>query len=194
MKSQLGVSRPDVVILSDDFTELKQKSCLWATRLSQEAEFFAALDGLGASDGSQLVEGAGTVCLDSIFGNEKLRGDLAITESAGDQVQDFELACRDAEGLLASSIGNERFEGGCFDRNKHLLHNYGFAIARKAESEPDSEAREKNGNERAVELDGVLDDHETIFGVLKDSNEETSDNTEDEHMTSHGGVVKKYSG
>jgi hypothetical protein len=40
------------------------------------------LDGLGATGGSELVEGAGTVCLDGVFGNEKLRGELAITEAA----------------------------------------------------------------------------------------------------------------
>ena len=52
------------------------------------------------------------MCLDGVFGNEKLRGDLAIAEVAGDQGEDFELACRDAEGLLVGRIGSEGFEGG----------------------------------------------------------------------------------
>jgi hypothetical protein len=47
---------------------------------------------VGAPGGSELVEGADTVCLDGVFGNEKLRGDLAIGEVAGDQGEDFELA------------------------------------------------------------------------------------------------------
>lgn len=45
------------------------------------------------------------MCLDGVFGNEKLRGDLAIAEAAGDQGEDFELACRDAEGLLVGVLG-----------------------------------------------------------------------------------------
>ncbi len=78
----------------------------------QEAQFFAALDGLGAAGGSELVEGAGTVGLDGIFGDEKLGGDLAIAEAAGDQGEDFEFASGDAEGLLLGRVGNEGFAGG----------------------------------------------------------------------------------
>jgi len=48
----------------------------------------AALDGLGAAGGSELVEGAGTVCLDGVFGNEKLRGDLARWQKAADKPDD----------------------------------------------------------------------------------------------------------
>ncbi len=61
-----------------------------------------------AAGGSELVEGAGAVCLDGVFGDEKLRGDLAIAEAAGDEGEDFELARRDAEGLLAGCVGSER--------------------------------------------------------------------------------------
>ena len=46
------------------------------------------------------------MCLDGVFGNEKLRGDLAIGEVAGDQGEDFELSCRDAEGLLVGGMGS----------------------------------------------------------------------------------------
>ena len=78
----------------------------------QQAQFFAALDGLGAAGGSELVEGAGTVGLDGVFGNKKLGGDLAIAEAAGDQGEDFELARRDAEGLLLRRIRSEGYEAG----------------------------------------------------------------------------------
>ena len=111
MESRCGVTGPDVVILSDDFAGMERKSCFRVTRSRQQAQFFAALDGLGAAGGSELVEGAGTVCLDGVFGNEKLRGDLAIAEAAGDQGEDFELACRDAEGLLLGRIGSEGVRG-----------------------------------------------------------------------------------
>ena len=56
--------RPDVVTLSDDFAGIELKSCFRVTSSGQKAQFFAALDGLGAAGGSQLVEGAGAVCLD----------------------------------------------------------------------------------------------------------------------------------
>ena len=68
--------------------------------LGQEAQFLAALDRLGAAGSPELVEGARAVGLDRVFGNEKLRGDLSIAEAAADQGENFELACRDAEGLL----------------------------------------------------------------------------------------------
>ena len=167
-----------------------------ATRSGQEAQFFAALDGLGAAGGSELVEGAGTVCLDGVFGNEKLRGDLAIAAAAGDEGEDFELACRDAEGLLLGRIRSEGFEGGRFRGDKHFPHHDrfadGFATARDAEAEPDAEGREEDGDERAVELDGVLDDDEAVFGVLEGGDEEAADETEDEDVALHDGVVKKY--
>jgi len=51
------------------------------------------------------------VRLDGVFGNEKLRGDLAIAEAAGNQGKNFELACRNAKALLVGRIGSERFEG-----------------------------------------------------------------------------------
>jgi hypothetical protein len=45
-----------------------------------------------------------------------------------------------------------------------------------------------------VDLDGVLDDDEAVFGVLEDGDEETADETEDEDVAFHGGVMKKYNG
>ena len=53
-------------------------------------------------------------------------------------------------------------------------------------------AREEDGDERAVELDGVLDDDEAVFGVLEGGDEEAADETEDEDVALHDGVVKKY--
>jgi len=136
------------------------------------------------------------VCLDGVFGNEKLRGDLAIAEAAGDQGEDFELSRRDAEGMLVGRIGSEGFEGGGFRGDQHFPHHGrfadGFATARDAEAEPDAEGREEDGDERAVELDGVLDDDEAIFGVLEGGDEEAADETEDEDVALHDGVVKKY--
>jgi hypothetical protein len=182
-------------MLSGDFAGKERKSCLRAMRLRQEAQFFAALDGLDAAGSSKLVEGAGTVCLDGVFGNEKLRGDLAIAETAGDQGEDFELARGNANGVLVARIGSERLGGGRFRRDTHFSHHdrfaNGFATTRDAEAEPDAEGREEDGDERAVELNGVLDDDEAVFGVLEGSDEKSADKTEDDDVALHG-VVKKY--
>src|SRR5271167_5195541 len=136
------------------------------------------------------------MCLDGVFGDKKLRCNLAIAEAAGDKGEDFELACRDAEGLLLHRIRSEGFEGGCFRGDKHFLHHDrfadDFATARDAEAEPDAEGREEDGDERAVELDGVLDDDEAVFGVLEGGDEEAADETEDEDVALHDWVVKKY--
>ncbi len=171
---------------------MERKSCLRATLLRQQAQFFAALDGLGTASGSELVEGAGAVCLDGIFGDEKLRGDLAIAEASGDQCEDFELARRDAEGLLAGRVGSEG--GGDCGGDKHFLHHdrfpNGFVAARDAEAKPDAEGRKEDGDERAVKFDGVLDDDEAVFGVLEGGDEETADETEDEDVALHERLCK----
>ena len=140
------------------------------------------------------------MCLDRVFGNEKLGGDLAIAEAAGDQGEDFELARRDAEGLLTGCIGSERGRvgsnrGGGFGGDKYFLHHDrfpnrfpdGFATARDAEAQPDAEGREEDGDERAVNFDGVLDDDEAVFGVLEDGDEKAADETEDEDVAPHDG-------
>ena len=135
------------------------------------------------------------MCLDGVLGNVKLGGDLAIAETAGDQGEDFEFARRDAEALLASRIGSEGFEGGDFGGDKDFPHHDrfadGFATARDAEAEPDAEGREENGDERAVEFDGVLDDDEPVFGVLEGGDKKAADETEDEDVTLHDEGVKK---
>jgi hypothetical protein len=38
----------------------------------------------------------------------------------------------------------------------------------------------------------VLDDDEAVFGVLEGGDEEAADETEDENVALHDGVVKKY--
>jgi hypothetical protein len=40
----------------------------------------------------------------------------------------------------------------------------------------------------------VLDDDEAVFGVLEGGDEEAADETEDEDVALHGGIVKKYNG
>ena len=82
------------------------------------------------------------MCLDGVFGNEKLHGDLAIAEAAGDEGEDFELACCDADRVLMVRIGSESFWSGGVRRDKYLSDHDRFATARDAEAKPDSEGRE----------------------------------------------------
>lgn len=88
----------------------------------------------------------------------------------------------------------ERFEGGGFGRNQHFPHHHrfadGLAAARDAESEPDAEGREQNGDERAVQLEGVLDDDQAVLGELEGGDEEAADKTEDEDVAPHDGCEK----
>jgi hypothetical protein len=48
------------------------------------------------------------------------------------------------------------------------------------------------GDERALELDGVLDDDEAVFGALEGGDEDAADKTKDEDVALHDRVVKKY--
>ena len=66
--------------------------------------------------------------------------------------------------------------------------------ARDTQAEPDPKGREEDGDERAVDLDGVLDDYEAVFGVLKGDDEEAADKTEDDDVALHDGFMKKYNG
>ncbi len=186
----------DVVTLSDDFAGMERKSCFRVTRSRQKAQFLATPDGLGAADGSELVESAGAVGLDGVLGNEKLGGDLAIAEAAGDQGENFEFACGYAEDLLLGRIRSEWSEEGGFRGDTHFpyddLFANGIATARDAETKPDAEGREEDGDKRAVELDGVFDNEEAVFGVLERRDEETADETEDDDVALHDRVAKKY--
>ena len=136
--------------------------------------------------------------LDGVFRNEKLLGDLAIAEALGDKGENLEFPRRDAEGLLVRHIGSKGLEVGGFRRNEHFLHHDrftdGFATARDAETKPDTEGSEQNGDKGSVELDGVLDDDEAVFGVLEGGDEKAADETEDKDMALHAWVAKKYNG
>ena len=166
---------PSVIILLDDFVRVERKSCFRVTRSGQQAELLAALHGLGAARGSQLVEGAGAVGLYDVLGDEELSGDLAIAEAAGDEVEDFELAGCDAEALLSGCVGSESWSwlgaraGG---RDEDFSYHDRLPSACDAEAEPDAKGREENADERAVELDRVLDHDEAVFDVLEGGDEE----------------------
>jgi hypothetical protein len=72
------MARQDVVILLDDFAGAQGKSCFWVCRSWQQAGFFAALHGLSAARGPELVKSARAVRFYGVLGNEELSCDLTI--------------------------------------------------------------------------------------------------------------------
>ena len=122
--------------------------------LGQKAEFLGTTDRLGSPGGTEFIEGAATVGLDGIFGNEELRGDFAVAEPASNAGENFQLARRDAKGLQAGRIGNKGmlFRSGDenFDRHRYLSNDHcfanRFAIASEPKAEPDSDSREEDGD------------------------------------------------
>src|SRR6202789_3022380 len=165
----------------------ERKSYFWVTRSWQQAEFLAPPHGLGAARGPELVEGAGAVGLHGVLGDEELSCDLAIAEAAGDEGEDFELTVGDAEALLLSRVWTERRRrlGAAARGRAEDFFRHRIPPARDAQAEPDAEGGEEDGHERAVELDRVLDDDETVFGVLKDGDEQAADKTEDKDGALH---------
>src|SRR4051812_40436263 len=98
----------------------------------------------------------GAVSLDRVLGDEQLSSDLAIAESAGDQVQDLELARGDAEALLLRCVrgeGGTLFHARARNRDEDFPHDDPLASAGYAQPEPDAKAREQGGNKRAIHLD-----------------------------------------
>src|SRR5579875_3489614 len=179
MDSRCWGQRPDVVTLSNDFAEKEGNSCFLVTRSGQQAQFLAALHGLGAPGGTELAERPGAVGFDGVFGNKEGGGDLAIAETARHEGENFELARGDAQGLLLARIRREG--AGCVwsGRGWDLSHDDGlpndFAAAGEAKAEPDAEGGEEGGDERAVELNGSLDDEEAILRELQDDDQQGPD-------------------
>ena len=86
-------------------------------RLCEQAELFAALNGLGATAGAKLFEGAAAVRLDGVLADKEGFADLAVAEAAGYELEDLEFAARDAEALAGGiggggEAGRGRRDGG----------------------------------------------------------------------------------
>ena len=95
--------------------------------------------------------------LDGVLADEEAIGDLAVAETLGDEGEDFELARGDAEGVELGLVEGEGFGGDSFDDDR--LAGFG-----ELDAEPDAEAGEEDGDECAVDLEGVLDDEELVLG------------------------------
>ena len=65
--------------------------------LWDQSHFFSDLYCLSAAPGAEFVEQTARVSLDGVFADEEFVGDLAVAEALGDQLEDLQLAPRDAE-------------------------------------------------------------------------------------------------
>jgi hypothetical protein len=161
---------------------------LWLRRSWQQAQFLAALHGLGSARRAELIEGAGAVGLDRVFGDEELSGNLTIAETAGDEGEGFEFAGGDADALLLGWVGSEgRSRPGALvkSRGENFPRHDRLAPARDAQAQPDAKGGEEDGNEGAIKFDRVLDDDEAVFGVLEGGDEQAADKTENEDVAFH---------
>jgi hypothetical protein len=188
----------DVVILSDDFArtgaEFMLSDDLGHGRRPSSLQRWTAWVRRAAPSFSK----ARAQCVLTVFSETKSR--VAISRLLKPRAISVRISSSRAVMPMVcwlAALGSERFEGGGFGGDKHFSrHGFagGFAPARDAQPEPDAEGREKDGDERDVDLDGVLDDGEAVFGVLEDGDEQTADETEDEDVALHDGVMKKYKG
>ena len=115
------------------------------------------------------------MCLYSIFRNEELFRDFSIAKALRDQVQDLKLTCRYPEGLLLCGVRCKRLETGPFRGDKHFLYYDffadGFVSSRDPLAQPDPKRRKQDCDKRAVELNRMLDDDKTVFGILEGNNQ-----------------------
>ena len=81
----------------DDFAGTARKSCFRVTQSRRRPSSLPRCTAWVRRAAPSLSKTRHSA-LECVFGNEKLRGDLPIAEATGDQGEDFELACRDAEG------------------------------------------------------------------------------------------------
>ncbi len=96
-------------------------------QLWEQAEFFAALDSLGAAAGAELVEGATAVSLHGVLAHEEGFADLAVAQAPSHEIEDFQLAAGDAEALADGVGGGEvgcrgggdgDFDDAVYDRSR----------------------------------------------------------------------------
>ena len=156
-----------VVILSDDFRVYAENHTF---ELRDYSHFFSDLYGLSAAPGAEFVEETARVGFDSAFADEEFVGDFAVAEALRDQLEDFQLAPRDAEILQSLLVESERLRG-C--RHGNFLDDEDLLLFRELQAEPDPEASEERGNEPAVDLDRVLDDEEAKLNQLEQRRSES---------------------
>src|SRR3954463_11171221 len=123
------------------------------------------------------------MCLHGVFAGEQLLGDLAVTQAGRNQLEDLQLARRDAKLLLTRDIGNERAR----DRrgNLHFTDDDAIARSRDAEPQPNPERREEQRDQATVYLDRMLDEEVAILDQLEAGDQDSTEHAVDENSLPH---------
>ena len=150
-------------------------------RLSEQAEFLAALDSLGAAPGAEFVEGAAAVSLHGVLAHEEGLADLAVAQAAGHQFEDFQLAAGDTEALAGSVVGGKVGCGG----GGHSDFDDALAGGKESGAEPDAGGGKEDCDQHAVDRNRVLEDKEVELGPLKQRDEDAAYQPEDQHLFAH---------
>src|ERR1051326_2758603 len=98
-----------------------------------EPHLFSQLHSLGSAPGAQLIEQAAGVGLDRVFADKELCCDLAIAQTTGNQLEDLQLARRNAKLRLSLLVQSEDLQG------RDLPDNDRFLVLREFESDPDTQ-------------------------------------------------------
>ena len=131
-----------------------------------------------------------------VFADKKFGRDLAVAQALGNQLQNFQLARRDAQAFAFFCVGNERFATGGAGRGdrrryRNFLHHNRLACFGQLQAQPNAQHRENRGGEATVNFDGVVDDQEAVLGPLQHRDQDSADQPVNEDMTLHS-FVKKF--
>src|SRR5262249_11506795 len=138
-----------------------------------------------------LIKNAAGVGLDGVFADEKLFGDFAVAHALGDEFEDFQFSRSDTEGFSPLVIGEEGLGGGRRDRN--LFYDDALRAAGELAAGPNAESCEGGSDQADVDLYGIVDDQEVVFGPFEDGDEDSADQAIEKDVAPHGfgGIVLK---
>ena len=109
-------------------------------------------------------------------------GDLAVAHALRDQLQDLELAGRNAEILLLSLVEDERLRGS---GNRDFLHHHPFPCPRQLEPEPDAKNGKGRRDQPAINFDRMFDHQEAVLGHLQQGDQDSTEQPIAEHLPLH---------
>ncbi len=118
--------------------------------------------------------------LDGVLADEEAGGDFAVAEALSDEVEDFELAGGDAEGIELDLVEGEGGRRGWFGGggDEDFAEDDFLAGFGELDAEPDAEDDEDDSDDGAIDFEGVLDDEELVLGPAEDGDEDAADEAE----------------
>src|SRR5688572_20848077 len=118
-------------------------------QLGDQPELLSQLHRLGPPMCAELFEQSARVRFDGVLAYVSPLGDLLVAEAFGNELQNLELARRDAQRVDLALVTHE--VDGCRDHD--FADDHGLGMPRELEAEPDSQGRKHRGDQPAVDLD-----------------------------------------